>query len=852
MKERTVDLPGANEEGIAPNEQLGRENAQRLQPEASLAERLRFEQLLSDLSARLMEIQYDQVDAVIEMALGRVLEFFGVERCGLVRISRNDNSWRITHVAYAPEITPVPKNTDLPLMMFPWVYQEISQGKVISFTTRDELPAEAGVDKQTYEGLDIRSALNIPITTGAALDYIISINAVRKERAWPKDYIARLRLLGEILVNRLILAQTRQKSEDRLRFEGLISDLSAGFVNISPLEVESEINTCLRRITEFFDADRCTLGLFSEDRSQLVRAFEYHREGIEPAPVSLSGNQVPWYMAQLTQGKLVVIHRLEDLPVEAEAERRLFVVKGMKSLLSVPMVMERATVGSCALVSVGAERVWPEDLIRRFRFISEVFVNALEHRRTYQSLQKAEREYRRILDFTYDWEYWENLDGSIRYTSPSCERITGYTVREFEDNPHKLREIIVTDDLVIWDNHFREARLAHSPLEIQFRIKRRDGGVCWIEHACRPVTEGQDDLVGLRASNRDITHRKEMENQLRERLDEIEGLKRQLEKENIYLRDEIMLQHGHEEIIGRSPAMKQALAQLEQVAGTDATVLIQGETGTGKELLARTMHRLSNRKDRSLVTINCAALPATLIESELFGREKGAYTGAMTRMAGRFEVANGSTLFFDEIGELSPELQVKLLRVLEEGRFERLGSTKSLQVDVRIIAATNRDLAQEVSAGRFRRDLYYRLNVFPISIPPLRERTEDIPPLVWAFVRQYEKKLGKRIDHIPRRGMEALQRYPWPGNARELRNIVERAMITTSGGILLLRPPLPASDKISTSGSLEDVERSHILDVLVKTGWRVTGKGGAAETLGMKRTTLQSKMKKLGIKRPTR
>ena len=272
----------------------------------------------------------------------------------------------------------------------------------------------------------------------------------------------------------------------------------------------------------------------------------------------------------------------------------------------------------------------------------------------------------------------------------------------------------------------------------------------------------------------------ESECRLREQLEEIKRLKLQLEQENIYLRDEIMLQHRHEEVVGRSAAMKKVLAQVEQVAGTEATVLLQGETGTGKELLARTIHNLSNRKERPLITINCAALPPTLIEAELFGREKGAYTGAMTRMAGRFEIADRSTLFLDEIGELSLDLQVKLLRVLEEGRFERLGSTKSLQVNVRIIAATNRDLAQEVAAGRFRRDLYYRLNVFPISIPPLRERSEDIPPLVWAFVKQYEKKMGKRVDHIARNAMDAMQRYPWPGNARELRNIVEHAMITSS------------------------------------------------------------------------
>ena len=350
----------------------------------------------------------------------------------------------------------------------------------------------------------------------------------------------------------------------------------------------------------------------------------------------------------------------------------------------------------------------------------------------------------------------------------------------------------------------------------------------------------------------DITPRKTMEARIQSQLEEIQHLKHQLEQENIYLRDEIMLHQGHEGIIARSRDMKQILAQVEQVAGTDATVLISGETGTGKELLARRIHTLSRRKDRALVTINCAVLPPTLIESELFGREKGAYTGALTRMAGRFEVADRSTLFLDEIGELPLDLQAKLLRVLEEGRFERLGSTKALKVDVRIIAATNRDLSQEVAAGRFRSDLYYRLSVFPISIPPLRERTEDIPPLVWTFVKRNEKKMGKRVERIPRRNMEALKRYAWPGNARELRNIVEHAMITASGEILDLHPPDRQSEVASSPGTLEEVDRRHILSVLNRTGWRVTGQNGAAEILGLKRTTLQAKMNKLGIKRPSK
>src|SRR5512147_711420 len=248
-----------------------------------------------------------------------------------------------------------------------------------------------------------------------------------------------------------------------------------------------------------------------------------------------------------------------------------------------------------------------------------------------------------------------------------------------------------------------------------------------------------------------------------------------------------------------------------------------GETGTGKELLAQLLHHRSRRKDRAMVKLNCAALPPTLIEAELFGREKGAYTGALTRQAGRFELAHGSTIFLDEIAELPLELQVKLLRVLEDGQLERIGSTKTLTVDVRVLAATNRELPKLVAQGSFREDLYYRLNVFPIAVPPLRERPEDIPLLVWTFVREFENKMGKRIESIPKQSMEQLQRYAWPGNARELRNIVEYAMITSEGGTLRLRSPEARPDELPADGRLEEIERRHILSVLERTGWRLTG-----------------------------
>jgi transcriptional regulator with GAF, ATPase, and Fis domain len=288
-------------------------------------------------------------------------------------------------------------------------------------------------------------------------------------------------------------------------------------------------------------------------------------------------------------------------------------------------------------------------------------------------------------------------------------------------------------------------------------------------------------------------------------------------------------------------------------------VLLLGETGVGKELIARELHARSHRKDEPLITVNCAALPASLIESELFGHEKGAFTGAVNRKIGRFDVANGGTLLLDEIGDLAPDLQVKLLRVLQEGRFERLGSSQTRMVDVRVIAATNRDLETMVERGQFRDDLYYRIGVFPIRVPPLRERREDIPLLVWYFVTGLQTRLGKKIKTIPPRTMDVLINYGWPGNVRELQNVVERAMILSRGetlelgGVLPVRPSRRISTSVSSKGSattLQDAERTHIVNVLEQCDWKVGGSSGAAEQLGLKRSTLQSRMKKLGIVRP--
>ncbi len=335
-------------------------------------------------------------------------------------------------------------------------------------------------------------------------------------------------------------------------------------------------------------------------------------------------------------------------------------------------------------------------------------------------------------------------------------------------------------------------------------------------------------------------------------LSEIKILKDKLEAERAYLQEEIKLENNHENIIGRSDGLKYVLYKVEQIAAGDTTVLILGETGTGKELVARAVHGMSLRKNRALIKVNCAALPSNLIESELFGHEKGAFTGSHSRQLGRFEFADGATLFLDEIGELPLELQPKLLRVIQDGEFERLGSSRTIKVDVRIIAATNRNLEEEVRKGGFREDLWYRLNVFPITVPPLRDRIDDIPLMVDFYVEKISRRLGKIIEVVPLGVMDTLRNYRWPGNVRELENVLERAVINSSGPKLRLVDELkkPLKNLPASQKTLEAVERDHIVRVLEQTGWKVSGKNSAAEILSLNRSTLRARMRKLDIRKP--
>jgi formate hydrogenlyase transcriptional activator len=522
---------------------------------------------------------------------------------------------------------------------------------------------------------------------------------------------------------------SKTAQEERLQFEQLLSDISSRFVNIPPDRVDHEIDQALKQILKFFQVDRCGLLQTFPNKTSWRITHAALAEDIPTVPLGSERTSSihPWAYDKLIQKREVLLFsRLDELPAEANVDRQAWLELGIRSVLDIPIIIGEPVSYVICLNSVKSEHVWPEEFIPRLRLLGEIFANALE--------------------------------------------------------------------------------------------------------------------------------RKELEIRLREQMEEIRRLKQQLENENIYLREEIKMAQGFEKIVGGSDTLNYVLFRVEQVAPTDATVLILGETGTGKGMIANAVHSLSSRKDRPMITVNCAALPANLIESELFGREKGAFTGAHARLPGRFEVADQGTLFLDEIGELPLELQSKLLRVLQDGEFERLGSVKTIKVDVRIIASTSRELKAEILEGRFREDLFYRLNVFPISIPPLRMRADDIPKLVHFFVDKYSRRFHRRIETIPKAIIKGLQNYPWPGNVRELEHVIERAVITTSGPVLQMTDhfeSLQVNDEADASlKDLAEMEREHIQRALRESGWKIEGPRGAAETLKLHPSTLRFRIKKLGIKRP--
>lgn len=633
---------------------------------------------------------------------------------------------------------------------------------------------------------------------------------------------------------------------DRVQFETLLSDISAQLIAVGSEHLAETVDSALEALRHFFQADRCGLLAVSDDLCRVNADFASYGNGVRPVSIELdAAGLYPWMVRRVVFDRQPVAfsHRA-NLPPEAAVDLVSFEAMGTKSLVVIPIEVARKRLHLIMISSVRQECDWPAEYLPRLRLLGEMLVNTVERCR---ASDIARRQAARV-------------EAAVDAAELGFSEWSSGTEPPFLD--HRLHELLgigideMTNGLEVWysrmDPESRpivaelRRRLLACEIEraaVEYRYEHPQRGTIFLRHCSRYVEGEPGQGVRLVSAVEDVTER-------RRALEDVQRLRDRLELDNLYLRQEAKIRLGPERIIGRSAAIRHTFALADQVAVTDSTVLLLGETGSGKERFASYIHECSRRRDRPMVRVNCSAIPATLIESELFGREKGAFTGALSKQIGRFELAHGSTLFLDEIGELPIEVQVKLLRVIEGHTIERLGNPKPIPVDVRIIAATHRDVAAAVRDGGLREDLYYRLNVFPITVPPLRERRDDIPLLIEAFVDELSATMGKRIEKVDPDTMGALVAYAWPGNVRELRNLVERAMIMATEPFLRIIPPQTGLCANRSETDLTAFERTHILQVLHDTGWRIRGEYGAAARLGLKPTTLESRIKKLGLLRP--
>ena len=707
---------------------------------ANLEDQLNIQKLILQISAKFVNLPAGKVDSEIENGLKTILEFMGIDRCTFAEFSKNRKDLYVTHSCYNPGFEPVINGniTDY----FPWLGQNLMNGKIVSITKPVDFPQIASKEIIYCQQSGMKSILAIPVSVGGSLMCTIGFLTFKNYHLWPEFAIEQLTLLGELFANAIFRKRADEESRKHLEnlakqveFEKLVSGLSSQFVNLQTGQVGLQIEESLRQLTEYLDVDRSTFFRISKERNKLNPIYTYVVEGVETVGDIPFKSWFPWAAARILHGEVVDFSSNDELSPSADHDRTQMKEKlGLKSLLGVPIYIDGKVEYALSVASVKHPHKLNKKIAPRLQLIGEIFINALLRGRHIELMQRKDKQ--------------------------------------------------------------------------------------------------------LKAANIRITR-----------------ISKQLAQENRYYKSELKGCIHSNQIIGISGSLKYVYYRVKQVAPNDTTVLIEGETGSGKELIARALHANSERKEQPLIKIDCATLHDNMIESELFGHEKGAFTGASDRHMGRIELADNATLFLDEIGEVSLALQAKLLRVIEDGEFERVGSSRTIKVNIRIITATNRNLQNEVKNGKFRQDLYYRLNVFPISLPPLRERIEDIPLLADWFIQHFNKQMGKKVSKIPRSVMKELQAYSWPGNVRELKNVIERAMITTEDSVLTLMDILTDQNPVAvspTSGeSMREVEQNHILNVLKETHWRIEGKTGAALKLGLHPDTLRSRMKKHGIRRPS-
>ena len=898
--------------------------------ETELREQLRFETLLSDLSAHFVNLPGDQVDSAIEEAQRKICGCLAIDHSSVWQASPNEPGiLLLTHLFRDASLPPPPKRMDGDTY-FPWTQLKVKNKEIINVPNTLHAPVDAATDSNTWQVFGIKSTLAFPLCVGDEPVFgVLAFDATTKERDWPLQLVRRLRLLAQIFANALARKRNEKaltESEARLRLAAASASAGLWTLDLTSGHIWGTEKT--KEILGFAPAEEMDMPKFlsavhPEDRDAVQRATDDavvsgEERGIEYRIIRPDG-QIRWIagrgrlyrgdsgLRNMLMGVLIDIteRRQMEQALQASNERLAMIVSSAMDAIIAIDDQQRVVVfnvaaekvfGCCATDAIGStiERFIPQrfhaelrEHIRHFgmtgvtnrsmgtlgalwavrangeefpieasisqvhaagrKLFTVIIRDVTERQRAEASLRESEERFRFVTNTAPVMIWMSGTDKLCTFFNQGWLDFTGRSMEQ--ELGQGWSSGVHPSDLNTCLKIYSEAFDARTEFKMEYRLRRFDGESRWIVDHGAPRFARDGSFLGYIGSCVDITESKRNQEALQASYAEVKQLKERLQAESDYLQEEIKDIGRYEEIVGQSGALKRVLRQVKQVAGTDSLVLITGETGTGKELIARAIHRRSRRKNRVMVKVDCAALPATIIESELFGREKGAYTGALTRQIGRFETADGSTLFLDGIGEVGVEVQAKLLRVVQDGEFERLGSAKTIKVSVRLIVATNRDLAERVKGGTFREDLFYRLNVFPIRVPPLRERPEDIPLLVTAFTREFESKMGKKKIHIvPTRTMEELQRYSWPGNVRELRNIIEHAVIVTTGEKLNVQ--LPRTANVASMCTLKEAEYHHILSALEKTGWRIKGSLGAATLLGMKSSTLYNAMRRLRI--PTR
>ncbi len=847
----------AHEEGLKVVSQIIASAWDRKRAEEELQQTHRLTELVGEVSRRFIDLPVADLGRGMDDALRKIAELYAFVRGVIYELSDDRRTFSITHRYLAPGVDgTLPTHTPIPAEHYAYALSRLTDTKPLVLS-RDTLPPEARREREELEEGPLRHVILLPLIVAGST---FGATTFETHEMPSHSLIDALGVIGELFSNAIDRERVDRALNERLRFEEALSEISARLVGDRVNPLDSTVLDALGEVGRALGFDRVSLFELVGERARFKLTNEWCAEGIPsfaPSTLGISVEEFGWPLTVLREGHALVFG-LEDVPADAKSCRQVLERDGTRLFATVPLVISGDVIGCIGFHRIRSARKLPADQLRRLRLVGAMVADAMARRNAEASLARSDARFGKVVASALDGFVMVNQDTVILEWTPQTEHILGWPRGEMLGGA--LHEIFVLETMGAGTPYtggelYRAAQHAASE-RVEVLGKHRDGKIVPLELSISVLESNGPTVYSIFV--RDITERKRAEKLRQQAFEEIARLKVQIEGERDYLREEVRSGRRSGDFVGHSEGLQGVLHLIESVATTSATVLIRGESGVGKELVARAIHARSGRAEGPLVKVNCASIPKELFESEFFGHVRGAFTGAHKDRIGRFELANHGTLFLDEVGEIPLVLQSKLLRVLQESEFERVGDDRTRRTDVRVIVATNRDLESEVSAGTFRKDLYYRLSVFPVEVPPLRYRREDIVPLAEHFLRTHARDLGRDDLTLDDEQRRKLQEYDWPGNVRELQHVIERAVILSARPPLRLEPALhpagtsttpPTPGRLLTEAELRKLERENLLSALERCNWQISGSGGAAEMLGINASTLRDRMRSFEIKR---